>query len=233
MTILYILIIIIILFNVKWIIFILISPLIRLKNNDHHNNEFLSQNNTNINLFRFLKSYLGGFKLYIDKEIGNIPSLRLRRWIYNQVFNMTIDGTSIIHIGSKIRGHAHIKIGKYTSIGDNVVLDGRRGIQIGNNVNISSDVQFWSEQHDHRDPYFRCNSDKSFKIIIENYVWIGPHVIILHGVHIGTGAVIGAGAVVTKDVDPYSIVVGIPAKKIGERTKKLKYIIDNSYTHIF
>ncbi|WAM33483.1 DapH/DapD/GlmU-related protein [Caldicellulosiruptor morganii] len=71
------------------------------------------------------------------------------------------------------------------------------------------------------------NDDEDFfnwrmknKVIIEHDVWIGHGAIILPGVKVGIGAVIGAGAVVTKDVEPYSVVVGVPGKKIKERFPK-------------
>ena len=60
----------------------------------------------------------------------------------------------------------------------------------------------------------------------KSYLWKS---VILHSVNIGEGAVVAAGAVVTKDVEAFSIVAGIPAKKIGERNKNLKYEMDGSY----
>lgn len=58
---------------------------------------------------------------------------------------------------------------------------------------------------------------------IGNRVWIGSNVIILPGVHIGEGAVCCAGCVITKDIEPFSVVAGIPARKVGERPKDLRY----------
>ena len=58
--------------------------------------------------------------------------------------------------------------------------------------------------------------------MIGNDIWIGARVTILPGVHVGDGSIIGAGAVVTKDVEPYSIVAGNPAKKIGSRLTEKK-----------
>lgn len=113
-----------------------------------------------------------------------------------------------------------------TRIGDKSILDARNGIEIGVNVNFSSNVHIWTEQHYHRDPYFECNSDHSFEVIIENRAWIGPNVTILPKVVIGEGAVVAAGSVVTKNVDPFTIVAGLPAKKIGERNRDLKYVFD-------
>lgn len=64
---------------------------------------------------------------------------------------------------------------------------------------------------------------KKMSVEIDDRVWLGSNVIVLPGVHIGEGAVCCAGCVVTKDVLPYSVVAGIPAKKVGERPKVLKY----------
>lgn len=72
----------------------------------------------------------------------------------------------------------------------------------------------WTEQHDHRDPYFDYNSGATFKVTIGNRVWIGPNVTILPKVTIGRGAIIGANSVVTKNIPAYSIAVGVPAKCI-------------------
>ncbi len=99
----------------------------------------------------------------------------------------------------------------------------RDGIRIGCNVNLSSDVHIYTEQHDHRDPWFRCNSDGSFGVTICDRAWIGPDTTLLPGVTVGEGAVVAAGAVVTGDVAPYTIVAGIPARKIGDRNRDLRY----------
>ena len=62
-----------------------------------------------------------------------------------------------------------------------------------------------------------CQGDFASKVIVENDVWIGIRSIILPGVRIGAGAIVGAGAVVTKDVPPWTIVGGVPAKIIKRR----------------
>ncbi len=81
-------------------------------------------------------------------------------------------------------------------------------------------VWIWTMEHDPQDPLYRV---KGGPVIIEDYVWISCRVVILPGVTIGEGAVVAAGAVVTKDVAPYTIVGGVPAKEIGTRTKDLRY----------
>ena len=70
------------------------------------------------------------------------------------------------------------------------------------------------------DPYFGVE-DKP--ITIEDYAWVGSRATVLPGVTIGRGAVVAAGAVVTKDVPAYAVVGGVPAKVIGERAKDLRY----------
>ena len=119
----------------------------------------------------------------------------------------------------------NLRIGKGTIIGDNALLNTREGLTMGKNVNLSSNVSIYTLQHDHRNPYFRCPSSESRKMSVEidDRVWLGSNVIILPGVHIGEGAVCCAGCVVTKDVKPYAVMAGIPAKKVGERPRVLEY----------
>ena len=83
-------------------------------------------------------------------------------------------------------------------------------------------------EHDLNDDYHKAIWGN---VIIEDYVWIASRVTILPNVHIGKGAVIAAGAVVTKDVPPMAIVVGVPARIIGTRKSKLKYQLN--YTPLF
>ena len=115
----------------------------------------------------------------------------------------------------------YIKIGDGTIIGEKATLDGRKqllnsqgGLEVGNHVDIASDVMIWTSQHDISDFQMKAVEQK---VMIEDFVFIGPRAIILPGVTIGKGAVIAAGAVVTKDVEPLKIVAGVPAKEIGER----------------
>ena len=170
--------------------------------------------------------YVTGFVRYYDNRVNRIPSHHIRHYIYRHIYLMKIAKSATIYYGAQIRKPFKIKIGPGTTIGDNAILDGRNGIEIGSNVNLSSNVSIWTEQHDHRDPWFRCETQIKDKVIIGDRAWLGPNTIVLHDVQIGEGAVVGAGAVVTKNVDDYAIVGGIPAKKIGERNHYLLY--DNS-----
>jgi maltose O-acetyltransferase len=122
-------------------------------------------------------------------------------------------------MGAWIEGY-RISIGRDTSIGRNALLDGRDQLTIGKHVSISPDVQLITGSHD------VCSKDFAFKsapIVIEDFVWIGSRSMVLPGVRIGTGAVVAAGAVVTKDVEAFSIVGGVPARRIGDRPRDLNY----------
>jgi maltose O-acetyltransferase len=100
------------------------------------------------------------------------------------------------------------------------LIVGRGKIFIGNSVSISFGVKLITGSH-------KVNSESFFgefkPININDYVWIGAGAIVLPGCSIGRGAVVAAGSVVTKNVDAYSVVAGIPARKIGERNINLNY----------
>ncbi|MEM0966377.1 MAG: acyltransferase [Verrucomicrobiota bacterium] len=78
----------------------------------------------------------------------------------------------------------------------------------------------WSLSHDYNTANFALKGDK---VIIGDYVWIGPRAIILPSVSVGKYAVVAAGSVVTKDVSAYALVGGIPAKKLRERDASVAY----------
>lgn len=139
---------------------------------------------------------------------------------------------TVIYFNTEIRASWKLKIGKGSIIGDSCILDARNGITIGDNVNLSSEVRIWTEQHDYQDPMFNCNSTPDFHVKINDYAWIGSNVIILPRVTIGKGAVVAAGAVVTKSVPDYALVAGIPAKQIGERNHNLQYQFDGGHARL-
>ncbi|MFN8710810.1 MAG: acyltransferase, partial [Planctomyces sp.] len=88
------------------------------------------------------------------------------------------------------------------------------------NISIGPEASILSLGHDPQSPSFE---DVGGDITIGDRVWIGYRALIMPGVNIGEGAVVAAGAVVTRDVEPYTIVAGVPAKKIGDRSRDLSY----------
>ena len=176
-----------------------------------------------------LLNYINGYNRYCDFTCGRIPSHRIRNFMYRTIWLIKLAPKAVIYWGAEIRAGYNLTIGEGSIIGDNALLDARNSITIGKNVNFSSRISIYTDHHDHRDPYFRGNSDGSFRVQIDDRAWIGPNVIILHSVHIGEGAVVAAGSVVTKDVPSFAIVAGIPAKVIGERNHDLRYEFDGTY----
>jgi len=167
-----------------------------------------------------LKTYVLEFIVFWLHLIGKVPSHHIRRLAY-RLAGMQIGPGSSLHTGLKLYQPNNITIGKDSLIGEDCVLDGRDKLVIGNHVDIASQVMIYNAQHDIHAPDFRA---VTAPVIIKDYVFIGPRAIILPGVTIGYGAVVAAGAVVTKDVPDLTIVGGVPAKAIGpRRLTKLNY----------
>lgn len=110
-----------------------------------------------------------------------------------------------------------VTIGKGCSIAAFLHIWGGGGVVVGDRVLIASHVSIVSETHDHT-KHPMTDSAVRRPVTIEDDVWIGTHCTIMPGVKLGQGSVIGAGAVVTKDVEPFSINVGVPCKKVGQRS---------------
>lgn len=116
-----------------------------------------------------------------------------------------------------------IEVGAHSAFNRNIHINASVGgkIRIGKFVIIGPNTTMRTAGHKFEDPYkpIRFQGHIVKDITIDDDVWIGSNVIILGGVHIGTGAIIGAGAVVTKDIPPMGIAIGIPAKVIKFRNK--------------
>ena len=143
-------------------------------------------------LWRFRKKI---FK-YIAK---NIPCYSLRLFLYRNCGYSIGAGSYIAEglvIAEKLEDRGNIMIGDRVAIGPNVIL-------------LSSSDPNNSRIY----PYVKIQRGK---VTIDDDVWIGAGSILMPDIHIGQGAVVGAGSVVTKDVETYSIVAGVPAKKIGD-----------------
>ncbi len=114
--------------------------------------------------------------------------------------------------------HSNVSLGNYSGIGVNALISS--GVSIGDYVMMGPDCMMFTTNHgmERTDiPMMEQPSTAISPITIGNDVWIGARVIILPGVTVGDGSVIGAGSIVTKDVPPYTIVAGNPAKVIKAR----------------
>lgn len=135
--------------------------------------------------------------------------------------DLFVDANVVLHCGGMDWSPAEggIRIGSGSYVGPGSVLFGAGGIDIGEAVLISPGVVITSHQHTYadRDADIRDQPLAFGRVVIERNVWIGANATVLPGVRLGEGSIVGAGAVVTKDVPPRSVVVGVPAVILRER----------------
>jgi acetyltransferase-like isoleucine patch superfamily enzyme len=158
--------------------------------------------------FQFVKKayVLCWGKVRIDKKNGDIDVSNFVRFYPN--VRLSAHG---------VNSKALLKIGSSTSIGDRTEIHAGQRVEIGEKCMIAWDCVIMD-----RDYHSVAGEvEKTKPVIIEDNVWIGCKAIILKGVRIGKNAVVAAGAIVTKDVPPYAIVGGNPAKVIRFRNKNI------------
>ncbi len=163
-----------------------------------------------------LRSAQSGATLQSAFLVAHLPLRKLRHLAYRRM-GMRLGVNTCVHRGVEVRDAWNIEVGEGSIIGFDCILDGRSGIRIGRHVNLSSDVALWTVQHDHRDPDFGTVGGP---IVIGDRAWISFRSTVLPGVTIGDGAVVAAGAVVTRDIPPYTIVAGMPARPVGRRAPR-------------
>lgn len=166
-----------------------------------------------------LRRHLADLEMASIHVIGTLPVHGLRA-AAARAWGATIHPTVTIYHGWEVRGSRTLAIGARSSIGNDAILDARGGLTIGEDVNLSTGVHIWTGQHDWNSPDFAY---VAAPVAVGNRVWLSARVTVLPGVRIGEGAVVAAGAVVTRDVPPYALAAGVPAKVIGERRRDLRY----------
>jgi acetyltransferase-like isoleucine patch superfamily enzyme len=176
--------------------------------------------------YNHIYGFIDGLSSILFLCVGYLPSQNIRKFIYKFIYQMNIEKNVVIYRRLEARRPHKITIGQGTIIGDHCILDGRNYISIGCHVNFSSGVWIWTEQHMINDENFGSSGGP---VSIGDRVWLSSRTTILPNIRIGEGAVVAAGAVVTKDVDPYTIVAGIPAKKIGIRKNSIDYSFTGRY----
>lgn len=161
---------------------------------------------------------------YSAEIVGHVPVHALRLWWYQHICRVQLGKHSSIHRCCRMYHPYRIKIADHSVINYGVLLDGRRSLCIGNNVSISEGTVILTLGHDVDNPSFAL---KGAPVMIQDYVFVGSYARILPGVTIGEGAVVAAGAVVTHDVAPYTIVGGVPARYIRSRPRNLTYQLEH------
>ena len=152
--------------------------------------------------FKFLPSPLGDYL----------------RWLVTLFFLKT-KAYVRIYEGVTIWYPYRVKIGRNVSLNEWVYISGYGDVDIGNDCAIGHRTSIISSNHGPKaSQIIKKQPIEHSPVVIGNDVWIGANVTILGGVNIGDGAIIAAGAVVSKDVQSYEIVGGVPARSIGQRS---------------
>jgi acetyltransferase-like isoleucine patch superfamily enzyme len=146
-------------------------------------------------------------------KIDNRSIIKHKAKVYSfvQVTNSTIGDYSYVGRDSRI---IYADVGKFCSIANGTII----GMGTHTLDNISTSPIFTEKKNGTKHSWVKTSAVNPYKrVIIGNDVWIGLRVMVMGGVKIGDGAVIGAGSIVTKDIPPYAIVAGVPAKIIRFR----------------
>jgi maltose O-acetyltransferase len=167
---------------------------------------------------------------YLSNHVVNrLPSYSLRRAWYDHAIGIRIGRGSSVQLGVRVWFHGPgqnrrggpwdaacggSRVGAGTRINRDCTLDTRGGLRIGDHVSISPEVVILTADHGRDLPGFPLQHRP---VVIEDYVWIGMRAMILPGVRVGRGAVVAAGAIVTRDVEPMSVVAGVPARVVAHR----------------
>lgn len=154
---------------------------------------------------------------------GSLPGLLgfvLRHAVYRLLFGR-VDSMPVIRPGARFAFMRHIRLGRGVCINSNTYVYGRGGVTFGDNALIGPGCAIVAGEHDlgAEIPVSQA-ATRGGPIVIGPDVWIGANAVVLAGVTIGRGAVIGAGSVVTRDVEPFAIQVGAPAREIGRRGRR-------------
>jgi acetyltransferase-like isoleucine patch superfamily enzyme len=171
-----------------------------------------------------LKALVEDWQEYAAEMVGHVPFHAFRLFWYRHVSRMRIGSGSSIHRHCRIYSPSRVAIGDHAVINYDVLLDGRRGLEIGDNVSISEGTVLLTLAHDVDDPGLAL---EGAPVTIGSYVFVGARALILPGVTVGEGAVVAAGAVVTRDVPPYAVVAGVPARRVRDRARPLTYELNH------
>ncbi len=157
--------------------------------------------------------------LFGNVFVNKIPSRHLRKWFY-KILGAKIGKNTVIYRRTDVLFPKGLELANNIAVGWFADLDARGGITVGDNTNISSHAKLITGSHNIDDPEFKASF---LPINIGHHCWIGTGAIILQGVTIGDGAVVAAGAVVTKDIPAFEVWGGIPAKFIRKRNPEVTY----------
>lgn len=159
-------------------------------------------------------------EIWIDAGIMNVPG-NLGSWIRSIYLGLRLQelgNDCYLDKWSRLYHKKELSIGNRVEL-NTVEINAKAGVRIGNDCLIASGTKIWSVNHRFCDPLIPISQQgyEHGRVIIGDDVWICSNAIILPGVTIGQGAIIAAGAVVTKNVAPFTVVGGVPARPIAIR----------------
>src|SRR5262245_59566125 len=165
--------------------------------------------------------FAGGLAAYgYNGLLSSIPIATVRRAYLRGYLGGLGEGTTV-QMSCRFLNGRKVCLGERNVVNFGCLFDGRRyRIRTGNDVSIGPEATVLTLGHDPQSLEF---ADEGGDVMIGDRAWIAYRGLVLPGVSIGEGAVVAAGAVVTKDVAPFTIVAGIPARKVGERDPSIKY----------
>lgn len=170
------------------------------------------------------KTLVGLRDFVVNELIGRMPFLGFRLWLYARMgVKFESRSSSTVMMYCELHAPGGVSIGADSIVGRHCILDGRAPLSIGRSVNIGGRTQMFTGTHLVDDPDFAAEFRP---ITIEDHVWIAAGAIVLPGVTIGRGAVVAAGSVVSRDLEPMGIYAGAPARRIGERKLDPSYTLD-------
>lgn len=164
---------------------------------------------------------LGGFLAFLYNDLlSKVPSRHLRHRYLSHWLGGLRKGVSV-DMHCRFLNGRKVFLGERTIVNFGTLLDGRTyTIRTGRDVSIGPCATLLTLGHDPHSPEFE---DRGGSVVVEDYAWIGYGAVICPGVTIGTGAVVGAGSVVTRSVEPWTVVAGNPARKVSDRRIEPNY----------
>jgi len=166
----------------------------------------------------------------LNTVVNKIPFPTARLALYRAA-GLRIGPDSNIMMNVRVMTPQGIEIGDHCIIGEFCQLDGRAvrlgegpGLTIGDNVNIGAYTAFIAGSHEPDSPDF---AGPLARTVVQDRAWITMNCTVLSGVTVSEGAVVSAASLVNKDVPPYTMVGGVPAKYLKDRSRDLRYTLSN------
>ena len=142
------------------------------------------------------------------------PDARIQAW---RALGAQIGDNVFLGARFEVTKPANLTVGDNTKLPGKVTIDSAYPVVIGHDVAVNDELTILTAEHDVNAADFAVTGEPTS---IGDYAWLPTRIIILPGANIGEGAVVGAGSVVTRPVEPYTIVAGNPARKIGDRERQ-------------